>query len=211
MNPEQAGGAYVDVILRSCGSGRCSQPPTRSLICSQITWFASLRGTSGASYRSPKRRERTGEERCCQAGSPWRPRGGIGMPPRLGCSKIRRVRRQLERCGDCAPGRQCAHHLACATQREAALAAEIGAAWAVFVRGQLDIRRPWPPFAGPAAAIALRLVEGLAAKPRRGERNRRRRAAAAPVPPRPRREFARSRPQRSRITRRVYAASRYIP
>jgi hypothetical protein len=91
------------------------------------------------------------------------------MPPWLGCSKIRHVRRQLERCGDCAPGRQCANHLACATQRDAALAAEIGAAWAVFVRGQLDIRRPWPPFSGRAAAIALRLVEGLAAEPRHGE------------------------------------------
>lgn len=66
-----------------------------------------------------------------------------------------------ERCGDCAPGKQCPNHLACATQHDAALAAEIGAAWAVFVRRQIDIRRPWPPFAGRAAAIALRLVEGL--------------------------------------------------
>jgi hypothetical protein len=79
------------------------------------------------------------------------------------------ARRQLERCGDYTPGQQCANHLACATQRDSALAAEIGAAWAVFVRGQLDVRRPWPPFAGRAAAIALRLVEGLAAEPRRGE------------------------------------------
>ena len=79
------------------------------------------------------------------------------------CCKLRHVRRQLERCGDCAPGQQCANHLACATQRDAALAAEIGAAWAVFVRGQLDIRRPWPPFERRVAAIALRLVEGLAA------------------------------------------------
>jgi hypothetical protein len=79
------------------------------------------------------------------------------------------MRRAVERCGDCAPGKQCSYHLACATQRDAALAAEIGAAWAVFVRGQLDVRRPWPPFSGRAAAIALRLVEGLAAEPRRGE------------------------------------------
>jgi hypothetical protein len=79
------------------------------------------------------------------------------------------MRRAVERCGDCAPGKQCSYHLACATQRDAALASEIGAAWAVFVRGQLDVRRPWPPFSGRAAAIALRLVEGLAAEPRRGE------------------------------------------
>jgi hypothetical protein len=91
------------------------------------------------------------------------------MPRWFSCCKIRQVRRQLERCGDCAHGQQCANHLACATQRDAALAAEIGAAWAVFVRGQLDVRRPWPPFIGRAAAIALRLVEGLAAQPRRGE------------------------------------------
>jgi hypothetical protein len=31
----------------------------------------------------------------------------------------------------------------------------------LFVRRQIDIRRPWPPFAGRAAAIALRLVEGI--------------------------------------------------
>ena len=46
---------------------------------------------------------------------------------------------------------------ACATQRDAALASEIGAAWAVFVRGQLDVREPWPPYSGRAAAITLRL------------------------------------------------------
>jgi hypothetical protein len=39
----------------------------------------------------------------------------------------------------------------------------------MFVPGQLDVRRPWPPFNGRAAAIALRLVEGLAPEPRRGE------------------------------------------
>ncbi|MGH9884652.1 MAG: hypothetical protein ACREBE_03940 [bacterium] len=79
------------------------------------------------------------------------------------------MRRQLERCGDCAPGRQCANHLACAAERDAALAAEIGVAWAIFVRGQLDVRRPWPPFTGRAAAIAPRLVAGLAPEPRRRE------------------------------------------
>lgn len=79
------------------------------------------------------------------------------------------VRRRLERCGDCAPDRQCANHLACATERDAALAAGIGAAWALFVRGQLDARRPWPAFGGRAAAIALRLVAGLAPEPRRSE------------------------------------------
>jgi len=50
-----------------------------------------------------------------------------------------------------------------------ALAAEIGAAWAVFVRGQVDVRKTWPPFSGRAAAIALRLVAELAVEPRRGE------------------------------------------
>jgi hypothetical protein len=79
------------------------------------------------------------------------------------------MRRQVERCGDCAHGQQCANHLASTTQRDAALAAEIGAAWAVFVRGQLDIRKPWPPYTGRAAGIALRLVEGLAGEPRRTE------------------------------------------
>jgi len=82
---------------------------------------------------------------------------------------MRSSRRAVERCGDCAHGQQCAHHLACATQRDAALAAEIGAAWAVFVRGQIDIRKPWIPYSGRAAAIALRLVEGLAAEPHRSE------------------------------------------
>jgi len=79
------------------------------------------------------------------------------------------MRRAVERCGDCAPGKLCSCHVACSTQRDAALAAEIGAAWAVFVRGQLDVRRPWPPFSGRAAAIALRLVEGFATEPRRDE------------------------------------------
>jgi hypothetical protein len=82
---------------------------------------------------------------------------------------MRQVRRRVERCGDCSHGAQCANHRACATQRDAALASEIGAAWAVFVRGQLDIRKPWPPFVDRAAAIAQRLVEGLAAEPRRSE------------------------------------------
>ena len=72
------------------------------------------------------------------------------------------VRRSVERCGDCAPGRPCPGHLACATQPDAALAAEIGIGWATFVRGQVDIRRPWPPFTGRAAEIAIRLVGGLA-------------------------------------------------
>jgi hypothetical protein len=33
----------------------------------------------------------------------------------------------------------------------------------VFVRGQVDVRKRWPPFGGRAAFIALRLVPGLAA------------------------------------------------
>jgi len=82
---------------------------------------------------------------------------------------MRHVRRKLERCGDCAPAGRCAHHQACVTQPDAALAAEIGAAWAVFVRGQVDVRKPWPPFSGRVAMIALRLVAGLAAEPRRSE------------------------------------------
>lgn len=36
----------------------------------------------------------------------------------------------------------------------------------MFVRRQLDIRKPWPPYSGRAAAIASRLVAGLAAQPR---------------------------------------------
>lgn len=93
------------------------------------------------------------------------------MPPPFRCRKLRRVRRQLERCGECAPGRPCPNHQACASQHDAALASAIGAAWAGFVRGQLDIRRPWPPFVdgGRVAAIAVRLVESLAPEPRRSE------------------------------------------
>jgi hypothetical protein len=79
------------------------------------------------------------------------------------------VRRQQERCGECTPAARCANHQACATQRDAALASEIGAAWAAFVRGQVDVRKPWPPFTGRAAVIALRLVESLATEPRRTE------------------------------------------
>jgi len=75
----------------------------------------------------------------------------------------------MERCGDCRPGVQCANHRACATHHDAALAAEIGAAWAVFVRRQLDVRKPWPAYEGRAAAIAMRLVEKLAPEPRRSE------------------------------------------
>jgi hypothetical protein len=82
---------------------------------------------------------------------------------------MRQVRRKLERCGDCTPAGRCANHQACATQRDAALASEIGEAWALFVCGQVDVRKPWPPFSGRAAAIALRLVAGLAAEPRRSE------------------------------------------
>jgi hypothetical protein len=82
---------------------------------------------------------------------------------------MRQVRRKLERCGDCTPAARCANHQACATQRDAALAAEIGEAWAVFVRGQVDVRKPWPPFSGRAAAIASRLVTGLADEPCRSQ------------------------------------------
>jgi hypothetical protein len=83
--------------------------------------------------------------------------------------KIRQVRRKLERCGECTPAARCANHQTCASQRDAALAAEIGAAWAMFVRGQVDVRRPWPSFRGRVAAIALRLVTELAVEPRRSE------------------------------------------
>jgi hypothetical protein len=79
------------------------------------------------------------------------------------------VRRNLERCGECTPAARCANHQACATQRDAAFASEIGAAWAVFVRGQIDVRQPWPPYSGRAAAIAVRLVAALAPEPRRSE------------------------------------------
>jgi hypothetical protein len=39
----------------------------------------------------------------------------------------------------------------------------------VFVRGQVDVRKPWPPFSGRAAAIGSRLVASLADEPRRSE------------------------------------------
>jgi hypothetical protein len=39
----------------------------------------------------------------------------------------------------------------------------------VFVRGQVDVRKPWPPFGGRVAAMALRLVTELAVEPRHGE------------------------------------------
>lgn len=63
----------------------------------------------------------------------------------------------------------CTYHSACATEHDAALAAEIGVAWALFVRRQVDVRKPWPAFEGRAAAIAMRLVAGLASEPRRTE------------------------------------------
>jgi hypothetical protein len=50
------------------------------------------------------------------------------------------------------------------------LAAEIGIGWAMFVRQQVDVRKPWPPFTGRAAEIAIRLVGAIAAaSPRRDE------------------------------------------
>lgn len=69
-----------------------------------------------------------------------------------------------------APGWPCPGHHACATQPDATIASEIGAAWARFVRAQVDVRLPWPPFAGRAAEITFRLVGGLeAVDPRRSE------------------------------------------
>ena len=80
------------------------------------------------------------------------------------------MRRASECCGDCAPGQLCPGHLACATHPDAALAAEIGIGWAVFVRHQVDVRQPWPPFRGRTADIAIRLAGGLAiSEPRRSE------------------------------------------
>lgn len=76
------------------------------------------------------------------------------------------MRRNVERCGECKPAARCANHEACATQLDAALASEIGAAWARFTRGQLDARKRWPPFEGRVAEIAVRLVTGLAKGPR---------------------------------------------
>lgn len=67
-----------------------------------------------------------------------------------------------ERCGDCSPRQQRAHHLACATQADARLAADIGVGWAHFVKGERDIRRPWPDFTRDCKAIAYRLVYRLA-------------------------------------------------
>jgi len=40
-----------------------------------------------------------------------------------------------DRCEDCAPGKLCWGHLACATQPDAALAAAIGVGWARMRRG----------------------------------------------------------------------------
>ena len=74
------------------------------------------------------------------------PRGDLHSRRIAGWSKMRQVRCNLERCGECTPAGRCANHQACVTQRDAALAAEIGAAWAEFVRGQVDVRKPWPPF-----------------------------------------------------------------
>jgi hypothetical protein len=65
-----------------------------------------------------------------QRGACW---GGICDAATARLQNMAPMRRAVERCGDCAPGRLCVHHHACATQRDAALAAEIGAAWAVFV------------------------------------------------------------------------------
>jgi hypothetical protein len=101
--------------------------------------------------------------------TPARPRSAP-RPQSARAAKCDMVRRSVERCGDCAPGRLCPGHFACASQSDAALAAEIGVGWATFVRSQIDIRRPWPPYAGRAAEIAARLVVGLTPiAARRGE------------------------------------------
>jgi hypothetical protein len=75
-----------------------------------------------------------------------------------------RMRWLDEKCGDCSPRGQCAHahYLACATQADARLAADIGVGWAHFVKEELDVRRPWPDFGGRCKAIAFRLVHGIA-------------------------------------------------
>lgn len=72
------------------------------------------------------------------------------------------MRRAVERCSECSASTQCANHHACAKDGDAALAAQIGALWARWVREQVDVRQPWPAFQGRARHIALRLVEALA-------------------------------------------------
>ena len=72
------------------------------------------------------------------------------------------AQRYVERCYDCAPGHRCARHVACLQHLDARLAAEIGRGWAHFVWREMDVRRPWPDYGGRCAAIAERLVRGLA-------------------------------------------------
>jgi hypothetical protein len=69
--------------------------------------------------------------------------------------------RNVERCTDCGPRGRCRRHQACLDHRDAWLAAELGCAWADRVWRQVDLRRPWPTFDGPCAAIATRLVAWL--------------------------------------------------
>jgi hypothetical protein len=79
---------------------------------------------------------------------------------------MRHMRWNVERCGECTPAGRCRNHEDCATHPDAGLASDIGAAWARFTRTQIDVRRPWPPFDGEVAEIALHLVTGLAREPR---------------------------------------------
>lgn len=69
--------------------------------------------------------------------------------------------RNVERCTDCGPRGRCRRHQACLDHRDAWLAAELGCAWAGRVWRRVDVRRPWPTFDGPCAAIATRLVAWL--------------------------------------------------
>jgi hypothetical protein len=71
------------------------------------------------------------------------------------------MRRYEERCGECSPRGPCRNHIEVRTHRDAAIAADIGVGWARFVHREVDIRKPWPPYGGRCAAIALRLVGWL--------------------------------------------------
>lgn len=74
------------------------------------------------------------------------------------------VRSPGERCGECKPSELCANHIERRDRDDAGIAAEMGKAWATWVRHEVDVRRPWPRYEERAIAIATRLVRPLASR-----------------------------------------------
>jgi len=145
---------------------RSGPPPAAPRIRARSNLIASWPRSSPATRRPRKLRRELASADPCQARTACG-YDGIGSRGAVARAAKCSVARSVERCTECAPGWPCPEHQACATQPDAAIASEIGAAWARFVRAQVDVRLPWPPFAGRAGEIAFRLVGGIEATDRR--------------------------------------------